>query len=39
MVKYKYKYSREAARVRQVLTDYVNDVGSVQWQRTAVGLE
>ena len=31
-------YSREAARIRQALTDYVNGAGSVQWQREAAGL-
>ena len=32
-------HSREAARIRQALTDYVNGAGSVEWQRAAAGLE
>ena len=31
-------HSREAARIRQTLTDYVNGAGSVEWQRAAAGL-
>ena len=32
-------HSREAARVRQMLADYVTGAGSVPWQRAAAGLE
>ena len=32
-------HSREAARVRQAVTCYVNGVGSVPWQRSAAGLD
>ena len=32
-------HSREAARVRQVLTGHLNGAGSVPWQRAAAGLE
>ena len=32
-------HSREAAHIRQKLSDYVNGAGSVPWQRAAAGLE